>query len=122
MADYPCCLVPGKLREILSKIRTLGVPAFANKKWLDSIGYRSSNDRSMITVLKFIKFVDDSGKPSELWGRYRGTDNEKVLAQGIRDGYVKLFATYPDAYKRNQTELENFFGTHTTAGKQVIGK
>ena len=122
MADYPYSLVPGKLREILSKIRSLGIPAKANLKWLESIGYKSKNDRTMITVLKFIRFIDTSGKPSELWLKYRGRDNEKVLAQGISEGYAELFATYPDAYKRGQNELENFFSTHTTAGKQVIGK
>ncbi len=122
MADYPYSAVPRKLREVLLKIQSLGIPAKVNLKWLESIGYKSKNDRSMITVLKFIKFINAPGDPSELWKQYRGSDKEKVLARGIRESYSELFATYPDAFKRSSSELENFFGIYTTAGKQVIGK
>ena len=122
MTDYQYTTVPGKLEELLGKIRQTGVPINATYKWLESIGYRSSNDRSLVRVLKFIDFVDESGKPSDLWIKYRGENHQQVLAEGIRRGYADLFDIYPDAYKRSYEELENFFSTKSTAGKQVIGK
>ena len=89
---------------------------------MESIGYKSSNDRGMIAVLQQIKFIDGSGTPKELWTRYRGGQYRQVLAVGIQEGYTDLFNVYPDANTRSNEELENYFGTRSTAGKQVISK
>ena len=55
--------VPGKLPNLLSKIREAGVPPKANKPWLKSLGYTSSNDPSLLGVLRSIGFIDASGAP-----------------------------------------------------------
>jgi hypothetical protein len=122
MTEYQYTTVPGKLEELLGKIRETGVPDRITYKWLETIGYKSSNDRSLVRVLKFIGFADESGKPSELWTKYRGKNHRQALAEGIQLGYVELFSIYPDAYERSNEELESFFSTRSTAGKQVIGK
>jgi len=122
MAEYSYTVVPGKLKEFLGKIRETGVPSKVTTKWMESIGYKSSNDRGMIPVLQQIRFVDGAGTPKELWSRYRGSSYRQVLGDGIVEGYADLFAMYPDANTRSKEELENFFGTRSTAGKQVISK
>lgn len=122
MAEYSYTVVPGKLKELLGKIRQTGVPPKVTTKWMESIGYKSSNDRGMIAVLQQIKFIDGSGTPKELWTRYRGGQYRQVLAVGIQEGYTDLFNVYPDANTRSNEELENYFGTRSTAGKQVISK
>ena len=122
MAEYSYTVVPGKLKDFLGKIRETGVPSKVTQKWMGSIGYKSTNDRSMISVLQQIKFIDGAGSPTELWTRYRGGQNRQVIADGIQEGYVDLFAVYPDANSRSNAELENFFSTRSTAGKQVISK
>ena len=122
MAEYSYTVVPGKLKELLGKIRDTGVPPKVTTKWMESIGYKSSNDRGMIAVLQQIKFIDGSGTPKELWAKYRGGQYRQVLAVGIQEGYTDLFNVYPDANTRSNEELENYFGTRSTAGKQVISK
>lgn len=122
MTEYQYTTVPGKIEEFLGKIRETGVPNRVTYKWLETIGYKSSNDRGLVRVLRFIGFIDESGKPSELWTKYRGKNHRQALAEGIRRGYVELFNIYPDAHERSNEELENFFSTRSSAGKQVIGK
>lgn len=122
MPEYAYTYVPGKLKEFLTKLRTLGVPNKVTTKWMESIGYKSSNDRSMMVVLQQIQFVDSSNVPTERWVSFRGANYRQVLADAIVNGYIELFATYPDAYARSNEELEGFFSTKSTAGKQVISK
>jgi len=122
MAGYSYTVVPGKLKDFLGKLRSVGVPSKITTKWLESIGYKSTNDRSMLAVLQQILFVDSSNVPTDRWTNYRGANHRQVFADGIANGYSDLFATYPDAYARSTEELESFFGTKSTAGKQVISK
>lgn len=114
--------VPGKMSGLFGKIREIGVPQKASADWLREIGYRSSNDRGMLTVLKFIGFIESTGAPTALWRNYRGADYRKGLAAGIREGYQDLFNTYPDAHQQSDEVLAHFFSARTDAGKQVVDK
>lgn len=122
MAEYSYTVVPGKLKDFLGKLRSVGMPSKVTTKWMESIGYKSSNDRSMLAVLQQILFIDSSSSPTERWTTYRGANYRHVLADGIVNGYSDLFSTYPDAYARSNEELESYFSTRSTAGKQVISK
>jgi Family of unknown function (DUF5343) len=61
MADYAYTTVTGKIKPLLDKIRTVGVPSKVGTPWLKTIGFTSSNDTSLIGVLKFIGLTDQSG-------------------------------------------------------------
>ncbi|MBA4382907.1 MAG: hypothetical protein C0406_10110 [Sideroxydans sp.] len=125
MADFPYTQVTGKLKSFLEKIQQVGRPDIVDKKWLASLGFHASNDATIIPILKFIGFVDQSGKPIDnRWLTYRGDKSRarKVLAEGIYKGYTELFQTYPDAHQRSYSDLESFFSTRSTAGAQVISQ
>lgn len=122
MADFAYTTVPGKLKPLLEKIRQVGVPAKATAQWLKSLGFTSSNDATLIGVLKAIGFVDSTGVPTPRWSQYRGANAKSVLGDALRNGYAELFAVYPDAWQRSQTELEHVFSTSSTGGRQVITK
>jgi len=122
MADFPYTTVPGKIKPLLAKIREVGVPQKVTVQWLKSVGFTSSNDASLIGVLKYIGLTDSSGVPTSKWGQYRGANHKKVLGNGIREGYADLFAVYPDANHRTQGDLEHVFSTSSSGGKQVISK
>jgi hypothetical protein len=106
----------------MSKLREVGVPPKATVQWLESIGFKSKNDRGMINVLKQIDFASSGGVPTGRWKQYRGADHKGVLGEALRVGYADLFETYPDAESRSSQDLEHFFSTRSTAGKQVISK
>jgi len=123
MTDFPYTQVTGKLRTFFDKVQQVGIPSVVDKKWLASIGFTGSNDSTIIPVLKFIDFIDSSGKPIENWTGYRDKSRAgKVLAVGIIKGYSDLFSVYPDAYRRTDDELKAYFSSRTTAGEQVIAK
>jgi hypothetical protein len=122
MADFTYTTVPGKIKPFLEKIRQVGVPPKASAQWLKSIGYLSSNDSSLVAVLKFIGLIDATGIPTGIWSNYRGAHHKKVLGEAIRNGYAELFAVYPNAWEVETKDIEHVFSTSSSAGKQVISK
>ncbi len=122
MADFTYTTVPGKIKPLLDKIRQVGVPPKASGQWLKSLGFTSSNDATLISVLKAVGLIDGSSIPTPVWSAYRGAHHKRALSEAIRKGYAELFAVYPDAWQRSNAELEHVFSTSSTAGKQVIAK
>ncbi len=122
MTDFPYTTVPGKIKPLLAKIREVGVPSKVTVQWLKTVGFTSSNDASLLGVLKHIGFTDSSGVPTSTWTQYRGGNHKNVLGEALRSGYADLFAVYPDANQRSQTDLEHVFSTSSTGGRQVIAK
>lgn len=122
MADYAYTTVTGKIKDFLAKVRSTGRPPKLTQAHLKTLGFTSSNDMTLIGVLKFIGFVDASGIPTSIWNEYRGAHHKTVLADAIRKGYADLFAVYPDANARTNTELAHVFSTSSSAGAQVINK
>jgi len=122
MADFVYTTVPGKLKQLLAKVREVGVPKKVTVQWLKTLGFKSSNDASLIAVLKFVGLTDSSGVPTAKWTQYRGANHKQVLGEAIRDGYQELFAVYPDANERSQADLDDVISTRSSGGKQVIRK
>jgi len=122
MAEFTYTTVPGKIKPLLDKLRQVGVPQKATIQWLKSIGFKSSNDTSLIGVLKIAGLIDSTGVPTGIWSSYRGVHHKKVLGDALRTGYAELFAVYPDAWQRTTADLEHVFSTNSSAGKQVIAK
>jgi hypothetical protein len=122
MADFVYTTVPGKIKTLLAKIRQVGVPPKATVQWLKTLGFSSSNDSTLLGVLKFVGLIDSNSVPTPAWASYRGSNYKSVLGDAIRRGYAELFSVYPDADRRSQTELDHVFSTNSTGGKQVVAK
>lgn len=122
MGEFAYTTVPGKIKSLLEKIRVVGVPSKVTVQWLKTIGFTSSNDATLIGVLKQAGLIDASANPTSIWNAYRGAKHANVLGEAIRKGYADLYAVYPDAHARTTTELDHVFSTSSSAGKQVIGK
>ena len=122
MVEYAYTTVAGKIKELLAKVRATGRPSKLTIEHLRILGLKSSNDKTLIGVFKFIGFVDQSGVPTEVWNNYRGRRYKTVLADAVRQGYADLFAVYPDAHARSTQDLQHVFSTSSSAGAQVIAK
>lgn len=122
MVDIVYTTVPGKIKTLLTKIRGAGVPSKVTQKWLKGIGFTSSNDGTLIPVLRVAGLIDGHGVPTPKWSEYRTSRHRAVLGEGIKSGYSELFAVYPDANKRSNAELENVFASSSSVGKQAISK
>lgn len=123
MADVPGYItVPGKIPELLQKVRQVGVPDKVTHEWLRQVGLRSSNDRSLIAVLKQVGFVDANGVPTPAWRQYRGQDHQKVLARAVREGYSDLYSMFPNAHDEDPQVLIHWFSEKSSAGQQTVSK
>jgi hypothetical protein len=120
--EYQYAAVPSKLKDFLGKIQQTGIPDKATYNWLETLGYKSTNDRGMVRVLNFIGFIDSNGKPTDYWQQYRGPKHRSVLATATKEGYSELYSIYPEAHNLSETELDHFFSMQSTAGKQVISR
>lgn len=121
MEEIKYSTVPGKIKTLFKKIRTTGVPPTVDKKWLGSIGLTKSSDASLLSILKFLKFVDDSGKPMEIWNECRSSNKSKsVIGKVVRKAYSGLFNTYPNAHVQSEEDVKNYMLSRTGKSERVI--
>jgi len=121
MAEFPYTPKPSSLPVFLDKIQSIGVPDKVTLKYITSIGFKSSNDRYISGILKSLRFTDSSGVPMERWKAYRDKRRGPAeLASAIREAYADLFAVYPDAYRKDDEALRNFFTSSTSVGEKAV--
>jgi len=121
-ADYPYTPNPATLKSFFAKIRNAGVPEKVTIKYIESLGFKSKNDRYILSILKATGLLDQAGTPTQVWKNYRpkGT-GEKALAQALKRTYADLFKTYPDAERKDTEALRNFFSAKTSVGDSTLG-
>lgn len=94
--------------DILRSIQAAQAPERFTMKFLEGLGYPSSNDRAMINVLKALVFLDDAGIPKRRYHEYLDqTQSETVLAEGIREAYADLFRINKNAHTMTSAEVKN---------------
>ncbi|WNZ29950.1 MAG: DUF5343 domain-containing protein [Candidatus Bathyarchaeota archaeon] len=121
MAEIPYTNLAGKIPEYFDKFQEVGIPEKVNYKWLESIGFKSSNDRYIVKVLKHMNFIDDSGVPTERWQNLKNPPLvATIIADGIRDAYADLFNTYDDAYRKDREALYAYFSSTTGKAKSTV--
>jgi hypothetical protein len=122
VSEIPYTVLTGKIKTYFDKFQQAGIPPKVDATWLKSIGcWSGGNDNYILTVLKFIGFIDSSNSPTELWKLYKDPTNARAaLAKGIREGYKELFNTYPDANRKDKEALYAFFSAKTGKAKKTI--
>lgn len=116
---FPYTQNVGNLINVIKAISSHGVPDKFTTKELPVWGFKSSNDRPIVSVLKYIGFVDSSGGPQQLWKDAR-TKPTLAVAHGVKTGYAELFKTFPDAHRKDAEALTNFFKAKTTVGDAAV--
>jgi len=107
VAVQPVYLVAVKnLGPFLEALRHAQAPEKVGLKFVEDIGFKSTNDRLFIPLLKALKFVDDAGKPTARYHSFLD-DNEwkSVLADGIRDAFPDLFRVNKNAHTLSREQL-----------------
>ena len=121
MSEIPYTPTPGKIKEYFEKFQQVGNPTKVNRQWLELIGFKGGNDTYIISVLKFIGFIDSSNAPTEVWKLYKDTIKGRVvLARAIAAGYKELFSTYQDANRQNKEVIYAFFSSKTGKAKDTV--
>ena len=82
---------------------------------------KSSNDRTIIPVLKYVGLLDGSGAPTDEYSKFKNKmKGGLVLADLIRNAYSDLYATYDDAHNQDEEALLNFFREKTKLGSNAV--
>lgn len=121
MSQFPYSQKPASVAAFLEKMQTVGVPKKVTYKYIKSIGFKSKNDRAVVSILKALGFLDPSGVPTDRWRDYRDKRRAPaVLAQGIREAYSGLFAVYDDAYRKDDEALTDFFKPRSDVAESTV--
>lgn len=121
MADFPYSPQPTSLKRFLEHVQSAGVPDRVSQKYLEKVGFKAKNDRYIIGVLKFLGLLDPSGNPTKTWQAYRSRSSAAAtLGEAIKRSYVDLFRTYPDAQRKDNEALRNYFSAHTRVAESTL--
>ena len=120
MAKVPYTPSPKNVTEFFKAIQGLGTPPKVNNAYLPTIGFKSSNDRYLVGLCKYLGFVDSTGVPTASWSDFRDKAKApKVMASAIRTAYADLYNTYPDAENRDDVTLQNYFASTSGVAQSV---
>src|SRR6185436_16583717 len=108
----------GAMPDYFNAIIKAEAPERFSQKFLESLDFKSTNDRLLIGIMKDLGFIDTDGipKPSyyELLDRSRW---KQVLADAIRNSYSDLFAVNKDAQELTAEEVKNKLRTLYSGSK-----
>jgi hypothetical protein len=80
------------LPAILEQIIEGTAPPKYNAEHLKGVGFKSSNDRATIPLLKDLGFLSEDGTPTQRYHDYRDRSRSKtVLGEAIKEAYSELF-------------------------------
>jgi Family of unknown function (DUF5343) len=90
-------------------------------KFLENLGFTSTNDRLFIGILKDLGFLNADGVPQQRYYDFMDrTRARSVLADAIREGFGDLFAVNTKANELSAEEVKNKLRT-LYAGKKTDG-
>lgn len=98
----------GTISDYFEGILNAEAPERFSNKFLEGIGFKSSNDRLLIGILKELGFLNADGVPQDRYFAFldRSASN-RVLAEGIKEAYSDLFAVNTSAHKLDATKSFN---------------
>lgn len=112
---------------LFEKIQSAKIPeAFTNRYLYETLGLKGKGDRSLISLLKALGFIENSGKPTS---RYAALKNEKIagieIARGVREAYEPLFSANENAHKLEGQDLKGLIaqvaGSDSGTTNKIVG-
>jgi hypothetical protein len=117
-------LKPSAIPAYFDAILDAHPPDRFSVKFLENLGFTSTNDRLFVGILKELGFLNADGTPQQRYFEFMDRSRSKqVLAEEIREAYSELFAINKKANELSVDEIKNKLRT-LYAGKKtdlVIG-
>lgn len=112
-------LKPGSTAAYFDAILDAQPPERFSIKFLENLGFTSTNDRLFIGMLKDLGFLNADGVPQQRYFDFMDRSRSKhVVAAAIRDAYSELFAINTKANELSATDVKNKLRT-LYAGKKT---
>lgn len=114
------------LPAIMNKIVEGTAPAKFTIAHLKGLGFKSSNDESLLPLLKDLGFLGADGTPTKRYHDYRDKSRSReVLGEALRDAYEDLFHINEKPSDADRSAIEGRFksvhnATDVVAGRQAM--
>lgn len=106
------------LESIINSVVSAKAPERFGNKFLEDLGFKSSNDRLYVGIFKALGLIDENGQPTQRYYEFIDqTQTGKILAQGIEEAYEDLFRLRKDAQNLSNDEVKNKLKTLTQGQK-----
>lgn len=102
------------LESFFNSLITAKAPETFTLKFLESLEFKSTNDRLYISLLKGLGFLDANGIPTERYYKFLDQSQSKqVLAEAVREAYGDLFTVNIKANELTVDDVKNKLRTLT---------
>ena len=106
------------LQNIINSLVSAKAPERFTNKFLEDLGFKSTNDRLYIGVFKGLGLLDENGVPTQRYHQFLDqSETGKVLAIGIQEAYEDLFVLRKDAQTLSNDEVKGKLKTLTQGQK-----
>lgn len=110
---------PGAIPAYFDAILDAQPPERFSIKFLENLGFTSTNDRLLIGILKELGFLSTDGVPQQRYFDFMDrSQSKRVVADGIRDAFSGLFAVNTKANELGAEDVKNKLRT-LYAGKKT---
>lgn len=110
---------PNSIPAYFDAILAAQPPERFSIKFLENLGFTSTNDRLLISLLKDLGFLNVDGVPEQRYYAFMDrTQSRFVLAEAIREAFSDLFAINTKANELSADEVKNKLRT-LYAGKKT---
>ncbi len=93
---------------------TAKAPETFTQKFLEGLGFKSTNDRLFIALLKALNFLDSNAAPTERYFKFLDQSQSKaIMAEALEEAYSDLFAVNTKAYNLPVDEVKSKLRTLT---------
>lgn len=121
--EVPYMMSVTNLHKILDAMQRAAAPDIFHLDFLKDLGFKGSNDRGAVKLLKYLGMLDPSGRPQASYRDFMDQGKaKKVLASRIRASFDDLFTADRQAHTRTVDSLKGWFKTKTGAGDAVAQK
>lgn len=121
--DVPYMMSVTNMHKILDAIQRAGAPEVFHLDFLKDLGFKGSNDRGAVKVLKYLGLLDGSGRPQASYREFMDhTKSKYVLATRMRAAFDDLFVADRHANTKSVEQLKGWFKTKTGSGDAVAQK
>jgi len=116
---------PGTIPAYFEAILNAEAPERFSYRFLQTLEFKSTNDRLLVGILKDLDFIDADGVPQPRYFEFLDKSrSRKVLTEAIREAYSDLFSVHKEAHKLTADDAKNKLRTLYAGTKKdtVIGK
>jgi hypothetical protein len=115
-------LATNRIPDLFRKIQDGQAPDRFTHQLLKDAGFKSTNDRAFIPLLKALGFLTADGVPTPRYLEYRDHSRSKhVLGQAVREAYSDIFLIKEHPTAADKNAIEGKFKSFHNASDNVAG-